>query len=58
MISAIFARSGGPPAAALITSADLRKYWGTYGGWRNHAERLRFLASVVIEPVNGAARNA
>jgi DNA-binding MarR family transcriptional regulator len=28
MISAIFARSGGPPAAALITSADSRKYCG------------------------------
>ena len=26
--------------------------------WRDHAERLRVLASVVIEPVNGAARNA
>jgi hypothetical protein len=28
MISAIFARSGGPPAAALITSAASRKYCG------------------------------
>ena len=28
MISAIVARSGGPPAAALITSADSRKYCG------------------------------
>src|SRR5215831_8884416 len=28
MISAILARSGGPPNAALITSADSRKYSG------------------------------
>lgn len=28
MISAILARSGGPPAAALITSAESRKYCG------------------------------
>jgi len=28
LISAIFARSGGPPAAALTTSADSRKYCG------------------------------
>jgi transposase len=28
MISAILTRSGGPPAAALITSADSRKYCG------------------------------
>ena len=28
MISTIFARSGGPPAAALITSANSRKYCG------------------------------
>jgi len=28
MISAIFARSGGPPAAAVITSADSRNYCG------------------------------
>jgi hypothetical protein len=30
----------------------------TYRGWRDHAERPRVLASVVIKPVNGAARNA
>ena len=28
MISAIFVRSGGPPAAALMTSAASRKYCG------------------------------
>lgn len=28
MISVIFTRSGGPPAAALITSAAWRKYCG------------------------------
>ncbi len=28
MISAVFARSGGPPAAALITSAHSRKNYG------------------------------
>jgi hypothetical protein len=28
MISASLARSGGPPPAALITSADSRKYYG------------------------------
>ena len=27
-------------------------------GWRDHAERLYVLASVVVEPVHGAARNA
>ena len=27
-------------------------------GWRDHAERLHVLASIVIEPVNGASRNA
>ena len=30
----------------------------TYHGWRDHAERLRFPNSVVIEPVNGASWNA
>ena len=58
MTSAIFARSGGPPAAALITSASLAEILRTYRGWRDHAECLRVLASVVIEPVNGAPRNA
>src|SRR5829696_1761233 len=27
-------------------------------GWRDGAERLHVLAAVVVEPVNGAARNA
>src|ERR1700722_17004228 len=30
----------------------------TYCGWCDHAQRLHVLGSVVIEPVNGAARNA
>ena len=29
----------------------------TYRSRRDHAERLSFLGSVVIKPVNGAARN-
>src|SRR5215472_2783884 len=30
----------------------------TYRGWSNRADRLHILASIVIEPVNGSARNA
>ena len=57
MISAIFARSGGPPAAALITSAELTEKLRTYRSRRDHAERLSLLRSVVIKPVNGPARD-
>jgi len=53
MISAILTWSGGPPAAALIAEIP----W-TDRGWRDRAERLDVLAAVVVEPVNGAARNA
>jgi hypothetical protein len=58
MISANFARSGGAPAAALITSAHSRKYCGSRAAGVNHAERLHFLGAVVIKPVDGASRNA
>jgi hypothetical protein len=44
MISAIFARSGGPSAAALITSADLRKYCGPIAAGVIHAERFHVMA--------------
>ena len=30
----------------------------TYSRWRDHAERFHILDSIVIGPVNGAARNA
>ena len=56
--SAILTRSGGPPAAALSTSAASRKYCGPMRGWRDGAEGLHVLAAVVVEPMNGAARNA
>ncbi len=58
MISAILTRSGGPPAAALITCGRLAEVLRTDGGRRDGAERLHVLAAVVVEPVNGAARNA
>ena len=57
MISAIFARSGGPPAAALITSADSRKYCGPIAAGVITQSALASWRSVVIKPVNGAARN-
>src|SRR5579864_923754 len=36
----------------------LAEILGAYCSWRNHAERLYVLDSVVIESVNGAARDA
>ena len=57
MISAIFARSGGPPTAALMTSAELTEIRRTYRRRRDYAESLGFLDPLVIKPVNGAARN-
>jgi DNA-binding MarR family transcriptional regulator len=56
MISTIFARSGGPPAAALITR--LTEIERTYSGWCDYAKRLSVLAPVVPEAVNSSARNA
>src|SRR3974390_1232673 len=56
MISLIFARSGGFPRAAPVSR--LAKILWTYGGWRDHAERPRILASMIIKAVNGTARNA
>ena len=57
MISAIFARSGGPPAAAdhfgrfaEILRADRRGC--------NYAQLLHVFGAVVVESVNGAPRNA
>ncbi len=58
MISAIFARSGGPPAAALITSADSRKYCGPIAAGVTTHSTFTSSAAVVVEPVNSAARNA
>jgi hypothetical protein len=40
MISAIFARSGGPPAVASITGGRLAKILRTKRGRRDEAERL------------------
>jgi hypothetical protein len=57
MISAIFVRSGGLPAAASITSADSRKILRTDRGWCDCAECLRVPAAIVVDPVNGTARN-
>ena len=48
-------RPTGRRADYLGSLAEIR--W-TYGGWRDHAECLHVLAAVVVEPVNGAARNA
>ena len=35
----------------------LAEILSTYRRWRDNAERLYILASIVIEPVNGASRN-
>ncbi len=37
---------------------SLAKILWTYGGWRDHAECLHVLGSVILEPVDGASRNA
>jgi hypothetical protein len=58
MISAIFALSGGPPAAELITPVESAEILRIYCGWHDNAERLHVLTSIVIKPANGAARNA
>ena len=57
MISAIFSRSGGPLAAALITSAASRKYCGPIAAGVIKQSALTSSAAVVVEPVNGPARN-
>ena len=58
MISAILTRSGGPPAAALITAADSRKYCGPIAAGVMAQRAFTVLAAGVVEPVNGAPRNA
>jgi hypothetical protein len=55
MISAIFARSGGPPDAALITSADSQKYWGPIAA--GVIAQSAFVSGLPLLS-NGAARNA
>ena len=58
MISAILARSGGPPAAAFSTSNTSRKYCGPIAAGVMTQSDLRVLAPEIVEPVNRAARNA
>src|SRR5215472_12562183 len=58
MISDIFARSGGPSVAELNHLGGFAEVLRADGGWRDHTQRLRSPAAVVIEPVNGAPRNA
>jgi len=52
MISVIFTRSGGPPAAALITSAAWRKYCGPMAAGVI-TQSVFVPAAVVVEPMNG-----
>jgi hypothetical protein len=58
MISASLARSGAPPAAALITSAHSRKYCGPKAAGVITQSALTSLASGVIEAVDGPSWNA
>jgi hypothetical protein len=55
MTSIIFARSGGPPAAAAITSAASRKYAGAHYRWGYESELFHILAAEVIEAVHCAS---
>jgi hypothetical protein len=52
MISIIFARSGGPPAAALITSADSRKCCGPIAAGYHDARRTLRHSDVLKRPDN------
>jgi hypothetical protein len=47
-----------PTGSRVDHLSSLAKILRAYRGWRDHAKRLCILASVVIEPVNGASRNA
>ena len=58
MISANFARSGGPLVAALITSAHSRKYCGPRAAGVITQSAFASWAPLFIEPVSCASRNA
>src|SRR5215470_6192959 len=59
MTSVIFTWSGGPARRRVDLHGGLAEVLRTDGGWRDHADCLRFAAAaVVVEPLTGAPRNA